>query len=268
MSAIITRSAFFYLLISITLLGTGISNAQSNGKKPVYVLVHGAWHGGWAWQKVSAGLRGQGEIVYTPTLSGLGEHKNTLNYDINLETHISDLVNLIEMEDLHDVILVGHSYSGAVIAGVADRIPERLSKLVFFDAMIVDNGQSAFTVQPKEIQNAIAGIAAKSKGLSVPAWSADAFGVTNPDDIKWVNSRLTAHPYKTFTQKLMLKHPFGNGLPLIYIACTNPMLPIVKEIVSKIQNNGHWKYYTLDTGHDAMITKPDEVTALLESLKN
>ncbi len=123
MKSIKIRSVIAHLFLSVLILSSVISNAQSTQKNPVYVFVHGAWHGGWCWQKVSKNLRGHGAEVYTPTLSGLGEHQNTINKDINLDTHIEDVVNLIVMEDLHNVILVGHSYAGTVIAGVADRIP-------------------------------------------------------------------------------------------------------------------------------------------------
>jgi len=239
--------------------------AQSTKKPPVFVLVHGAWHGGWCWQKVSADLRAKGAITYTPSLSGLGEHKNTLNRDIDLNTHIEDIVNLIVMEDLHDVILVGHSYAGAVIAGVADRIPERLSKLVYLDALVIRNGQSLLSQTPADNQVATAKAAEKDSGLSIPFWPAEVFAVTDPGDIKWVNERLSAQPYKSFTQPLALKNPLGNHLPLIYIFCNNPVLPPVKRFAEEVKNDKNWKFYTMDTGHDAMITKPHELAALLAS---
>lgn len=256
----------FLLMISVFVF-TDIHAQSPSSKHPVYVLVHGAWHGGWCWQRVSNELRAQGDIVYTPTLSGLGEHKNTLSPAVNLETHITDIVNLIEMEDLHDVILVGHSYAGLVIAGVADRIPQRLSKLVFLDALLVGNGESGFSIQPKAVQNVITKSAEKDNGLSIPAWSADVFGVTKPEDITWVNARLTAHPFRTFTQPLVLHHPYGNHLPLIYISCTVNQLPAIVPYAEKAKNSKEWKYYALETGHDAMITEPVKTAALLESFK-
>lgn len=258
-------SLAFFILISVFVF-TDTHAQSSSSKHPVYVLVHGAWHGGWCWQRVSSELRAHGGIVYTPTLSGLGEHKHTLSNAINLDTHISDIVNLIEMEDLHDVILVGHSYAGTVIAGVADRIPERLSKLVFLDAMLVENGQSAFGVQSKEQQDFNTKEAAKDGGLTVPVWSAEIFGVTKPEDIKWVNARLTGHPFRTFTQKLSLQHPFGNHLPLIYIGCAAPMLKPIVPFAEKAKNSKDWKYYEIATGHDAMITEPEKTAAMLESV--
>ncbi|MFT4033451.1 MAG: alpha/beta hydrolase, partial [Siphonobacter sp.] len=133
----ILSRCLFSTLITLFLAGTNIVFARNKTDKPVFVLVHGAWHGGWCWQDVSQNLREKKYLVYTPTLSGLGEHKNTTNDNINLQTHITDIINLIEMDDLRNVILVGHSYAGTVIAGVADSIPERLSKLVYLDAMIV-----------------------------------------------------------------------------------------------------------------------------------
>ncbi|KIO78724.1 esterase [Pedobacter lusitanus] len=237
-------------------------------KPPVFVLVHGAFHGGWCWQKVSKQLREKGDIVYTPTLSGLGAHKNTLNSQIDLNTHITDIVNLIVTEDLYNVILVGHSYAGAVIAGVADRIPERLSKLVFLDAMLMKNGQSALDVSPEDIRlNFIKSAMQFDKGLSLPFLTAGFFGITSAHDIKWVNERLTNQPFRTFTQPLTLKHPYGNHLPLIYIACTNPELRAIRPFTDETKNNQDWKYLELKTGHDAMITMPVELAGMLESLQ-
>jgi pimeloyl-ACP methyl ester carboxylesterase len=128
MKSKVIKSVFLQIVLLSLVMNASKAYAQSGEKRPVYVLVHGAWHGGWCWQKISAKLRADGADVYAPTLNGLGEHKNTLNSEINLDTHIADIVNLIKMEDLDNVILVGHSYAGTVIAGVADRIPERLKK--------------------------------------------------------------------------------------------------------------------------------------------
>lgn len=253
------------LLLASVFVFTDTYAQSTSSKHPVYVLVHGAWHGGWCWQRVSKQLREHDATVYTPTLSGLGEHKNILSPAVNLETHISDIVNLIEMEDLHNVILVGHSYAGTVIAGVADRIPERLSKLVFLDAILPENGQSAFSIQPKAVQDVMAKAAEKDNGLTLPAWSAETFGVSNPADISWVNARLAGQPFRTFTQPLVLQHPYGNHLPLIYIACTVKMLPAIVPFAEKTKNSKDWQYYALATGHDAMITAPGKTAALLES---
>ncbi|MFT4204520.1 MAG: alpha/beta fold hydrolase [Chitinophagaceae bacterium] len=251
---------FFTTLIILLLAGTNIALAQNKTDNPVFVLVHGAWHGGWCWQDISQNLRAKGYRVYTPTLSGLGEHKNTTTDNVNLQTHITDIINLIEMEDLRNVILVGHSYAGTVITGVADSIPERLSKLVYLDAMIVHNGESALSVQTEETQNYMNRIIEQKQ--NVPPVSAENFGVSDTVKAKWVNDRLTPQPFNTFTQKLILKHKFGNNIPLVYIACVNPQLPVLEKLSKEAQNNSLWTYYTLNTGHDAMITMPKELSKL------
>ena len=266
MKSKVIKSVFLQIVLLALILDAGSVQAQSTENKPVYVLVHGAWHGGWCWQKVSSRLRAGGADVYTPTLSGLGEHENTLNKEINLDTHIEDIVNLIEIEDLQNVILVGHSYAGTVIAGVADRIPERLEKLIYLDAMIVENGESALSVHPREAQEFSRNSSKASNGLSIPPFPVEAFGVTSPADIKWVSARLTPQPYRTFTQKLILKNAYGNHLPLVYIACINPQMPVLKTFSDRVKTKKNWKHYSLNTGHDAMITAPDELSDLLKSV--
>jgi len=264
-SYLIGKKSFFTLLL-LTVLSITVS-AQSIQKQPVFILVHGAFHGGWCWQKVSKELRAKGDLVYAPTLSGLSEHKNTLNDRINLSTHILDIINFIIAEDLHNVVLVGHSYAGGVIAGVADSIPERLSKLIFLDAMLMENGQSALDVSPDDIrQYFIKAATDYDKGLSIPFFTSDFFGVTKAADVKWVNDRLTNQPFKTFSQPLKLKHPYGNHLPLIYIACTKPELRAIKPFADKTKHSKNWKYIELQTGHDAMITMPIELSNMLQSL--
>lgn len=262
------KSISFHLLVTLLIFTAINSRAQNKPQQPVYVLVHGAWHGGWCWDKVKENLRAKGDLVYTPTLSGMAEDKNQLDTTINLETHITDIVNLIVKQDLHHVILVGHSYGGVVISGVADRIPERLEKLVYLDALLVQNGQSALSVNPRERQKAFTKAASDfDKGLSIPAPSSAWFGVTDSVTIKRTNELLTNHPFRTFTQPLVLKHTYGNHLPLIYIACVNPKLAGLEQFAARAKKSKMWKYYELQTGHDAMITMPNELANLLSSLK-
>lgn len=259
------RLAFVWALLSVLLFNDSYAQSPKD-QPPVYVLVHGAWHGGWCWQQVSTILRKDGAIVYTPTLSGLGEHKNTLSPAINLETHIGDIVNLIEMEDLHHVILVGHSYAGPVIEGVADRIAGRLHKLVFLDAILAQNGQSVLSaINAPSVTKVVNESAAKDGGLSIPAWPVSVYGVKDSADARWVCPRLTGQPYHTFTQPLTLHHPVGNQVPLVFIACTAAINPAFAHFAQSVKNNRQWQYHELVTGHDAMITMPKETAALLAS---
>jgi pimeloyl-ACP methyl ester carboxylesterase len=260
------KSTFRYLFGVLLVLHSAWATAQAAPKPPVYVLVHGAWHGGWCWQSVSAQLRATGAIVYAPSLSGMGEHYNTLTPAIDLNTHITDIVNLLVAEDLHDVVLVGHSYAGLVIAGVADRVPERLRQLVFLDAVLAENGQSLVATHPKDVQAAFAAAAAPSHGLSMPIRSAAGFGVTDPATIRWADARLTPQPYRCFTQSLVLHHPYGNGLPMSFIACTKPELSVLEVFADRARHNPQWTYYELATGHDAMLSQPTETAALLQKI--
>ena len=262
----IAKSVSFYLMILGLILTSFNLNAQN--KPRVFVLVHGAWHGGWSWEKVKGKLSEEGNQVYTPTLSGMGENRDKLNSTIDLNTHIEDIVNLIVKENLHHVVLVGHSYAGLVISGVADKIPERLEKLIYLDALLAENGESAFSVNPKESQDLFKKTALDyDKGLSIPAPSSTWFGVTDSTAVKWTNDHLTSQPFKTFSQPLNLKNSYGNKLPMTYIACISPQLPVLVQFSEKIKKNKNWKYYELQTGHDAMITMPTELARLLLSIK-
>jgi pimeloyl-ACP methyl ester carboxylesterase len=200
--------------------------------------------------------------VYTPTLTGLGERKHLINESVNIETHIQDIVNLIEMEDLNNVYLVGHSYAGAVIEGVADRIPERLHKLIFLDAMLFENGQSPISMQPEAVRK-IQMENIKRKENFEP-FDVSLFGVTEPKMVSWVKQRLTPQPFQTFSQELHLNYKFGNGLPLVYIACTSPQLPIMKEMSEKVKSDKKlkWTYLELAAGHDAMLTEPEKLSKM------
>ena len=254
---------FYCLLLSVAM--ASFTYAQ---QKPVYVLVHGAWHGGWCWNEVSAALQAKGAIVYTPTLGGMAEYANTLDTNINLNTHIENIVSFIIKQDLHHVILVGHSYAGIVITGVADRIPERLHKLIYLDAMLAENGQSALSTLPAPLQENMRQTVAPNNGLYVPVWPASGFGVTDTTKAKWVDARLTPQPFRTFSQPLVLVHPFGNHIPKTYIACDQPEMPQLNVFAERAKNSKEWTFTALHTGHDAMVTAPVALSNLLTQLSH
>ena len=257
------RTLFLLVLLSCGMLS---GYPQHQDHRPTYVLVHGAWHGGWCWQAVAQQLTDAHYRVYTPTLTGLGERKHLIEPSVDINTHIQDIVNLIEMEDLHDVYLVGHSYAGAVIAGVADRIPSRLHKLIFLDAMIIEDGQSPISLQPKAVQEIQLKNIQRKENFA--PFDVALFGVTAPGMVSWVKERLSAQPFGTFAQRLHLKNKYGNGLPLAYIACTDPQLPIMKEMSEKVRADHklNWHYREIATGHDAMLTAPTKLADMLVTL--
>ena len=236
--------------------------------KPHFLLIHGAWHGGWVWNEISEILRYQRYSVSTPTLTGLGEKKHLLSSKITIETFIEDVVNHIIFENLNNIILVGHSFAGSVISGVADRLKDRIQKLIYFDAMILIDGQKPFDITPKETVEQRIELAKKfGNNISIPAPSADAFGVFDIKKSLLLEEKLTPHPLSAFQSKLILKNEVGNGIPLSYIFCTKPIyksLESSREVVRKMK----WPIFELNAGHDAMLTHPKETLNLLIKICN
>ena len=232
-----------------------------------YVLAHGSWHGGWCWRPVAALLRAAGHNVFTPSFTGLGDRAHLLSESITLETFIEDLVQLIESEELEDVILVGHSFAGVPISGVADQIPERLAHLVYFDAVVLENGQHSFSNYPPE--EADARIAAASKaagGLAVPVLDPlpPVWGVPpNTEVYEWVARRLRPHPLRAYTTPLRLNNPIGNGVPKTYIYCSEPPLPLLRNSRELVKSQGDWNWIEIAAAHEAHITHPDLIADLL-----
>src|ERR1700757_751905 len=144
-----------------------------------FVLVHGAWAGSVVWRQLEPRLRGAGHEVYAPTLTGIGERKHLLSRDIDLDTHIEDVIGVIDEEDLSDIVLVGHSYGGMVITGVADRVPEKVASLVYLDAFVPESGQSLLNVLPPNLRLATL---PSEDWLVAPPTSA-AFGLKRPEVI-------------------------------------------------------------------------------------
>jgi pimeloyl-ACP methyl ester carboxylesterase len=230
-----------------------------------YVLVHGAWHGGWCWSKVAAILRGRGHTVFTPTQTGLGERSHLLSGSIDLDVFITDVVNVLRWEDLTDVVLVGHSFGGNVVSGVADRLPERICRLIYLDAATLENGQSAFSLLPAEIVAARTEAAREtSGGLSIPPPPPSEFGIGDPGQAVWVRERLTPHPLATYTSPLSLANAVGNGLPVTYVVCTDPIYEPAEASRRWVRAAG-WRTVEIATGHDAMVIAPDRLADLLET---
>ena len=236
--------------------------------KPHFLLIHGAWHGGWVWNEISEILRYQRYSVSTPTLTGLGEKKHLLSSKITIETFIEDVVNHIIFENLNNIILVGHSFAGSVISGVADKLKDRIQKLIYFDAVILKDDQKPFDIAPKELVKQRIELAKRfGNGISIPAPSADAFGVFDIKKSLLLEEKLTPHPLSAFQSKLILKNEVGNGIPLSYIFCTKPVyksLESSREVVRKMK----WPIFELNAGHDAMLTHPKETLNLLMKICN
>ena len=222
------------------------------------VLVHGAWHGGWCWKYVKRILNNKSIEVFTPTLTGLGD-RHHLNIFTNLDTHIADIVNLIESEELSDVTLVGHSYAGMVITGVADKLRGRIKKLIYVDAFVPDSGQCVFDLLSDERRKML--MQTVNATQKIPPLSARFLGVTNSHDIAWLNRRMMPQRASTFSQKLFFNDI--SEIKRVYIHCMNPPSGSFGQFARRFADDPTWKYFELNTGHDCMITAPQDLASVI-----
>ncbi|GAA3698323.1 alpha/beta fold hydrolase [Nonomuraea antimicrobica] len=220
-----------------------------------YVLVHGAWHGGWCWRHVASRLRQAGHEVHTPTLTGLGERAHLANREIGLRTHVDDLLGVLTYEDLRDVVLVGHSYAGLVVREAADRVPERVSRLVMVDAWAGRDGQSLDDLAPAFFFDWIESVTVD--GL-IPPSPAAAVGVTDPDQVAWLEPKLTAQPRRTFSEPTRLTGAV-DAIDCRAVLCT-PGGPMP---FPRLAEEHGWSTAVLDAGHDAMVTAPGPLADIL-----
>lgn len=241
--------------------------AQEQLHQKTYVLAPGSWHGGWSWSRVATQLRRAGHQVFTPSYTGLGDRAHLLSKDIDINTFVNDLINVIVSEELQQVVLVGHSFGGAPLAGVADKIPNRIRHLVYLDGVILENGKSAFDAylpadrdaRLKASQEANGGLAVPTPEKLPPLWGLK----EGSPDYEWVIRRLTPHPLNSYTSALNLKGEIGNKLPSTYIECTAPIHPGLAASKKLAQSIGGWNWKTISAPHDAMITHPKLVSELL-----
>jgi pimeloyl-ACP methyl ester carboxylesterase len=222
-----------------------------------YVLVHGGGHGGWCYQPVARLLRSHGHEVYAPSLTGLGERAHLFRCDVDLDCHISDIVNLLHFEDLHNVVLVGHSYGGMVITGAADRAVDRVGHLVYLDAATPANGQSLVDIAPAMMAAARADSRIVD-GVEMCLYPDDAtlgyYGVFDPDRLEWMKARLTPHPWKCFDQPLRLTNEAAlTRIPQSHL-CTTLFMRF--RDVDGLRRKANGRLWDLDTGHDMMISEP------------
>ncbi len=232
-----------------------------------YVLVHGGGHGGWCYQRVARILRDSGHDVYTPTLTGLGERSHLLSADVDLDMQIEDVVQVLKYEDLRDVILVGHSYGGMVITGVADRALDRIGWLVFLDASTPKDGESLVDRAPviSRAYEEVRTINGVEVVLGPESKSNVNLGVTDPEQNAWMTAKLTPHPWKCFSQPIRLAHEGAvRRLPRASINCT-PTLKM-KPPETRAEALDADRVWEIDTGHDLMITEPEATAAMLLEL--
>jgi len=234
-----------------------------------FVLVHGAFHGAWCWAPVAKHLRAQNHLVYTPTQTGLADRKHLMSPNIDMETFVMDVLNVIESEELDNVVLVGHSYGARSITGVVDRIPGRIARLIYLDGGLPINGKSRLDSTPEPARSQrIESSANFDGGISVPPPHASAFGIVDPQLVAWVNRRITPQPFGVEKSAVKLDNAIGNGRPVTYVRCIDPPFPTVRESADYARSQSGWRFIEFSGCHDAMITHPKEVAELLVAEAN
>jgi pimeloyl-ACP methyl ester carboxylesterase len=225
-----------------------------------YVLIHGAWHGGWCWRRLGRLMTAAGHRVFTPTLTGLGERMHLLSRDVGLDTHIADVANLLIWEELRDVVLVGHSYGGIVVRHVADRLPDRVRALVYLDAFVPEDGKSVVDHLPDAGKRYREQALAQGDGWKVPPPPASVFAV-NAADAAWVDRQCTLHPLSSFEAPARLSGACDGVASIGYILACGWDGPFRRFYDLAVKRR--WWREELPCGHDVMLDMPDELAALL-----
>lgn len=227
----------------------------------VFILVHGGWHGGWCWKPVVTLLQARGHTVYAPTLTGLAERGHLIDAVRGPDTHVADIANLIIWEDLHDVVLVGHSYGGTIITGVASQLPGRIKRLVYLDAMVPEiSGMSAAQLSTPERAAEVAA-ARRPDGHTDPSgferW-------VSPDRIEWLKTMTSPQPGACFDNGVTLTGRQNQIKRRDYIICTRHKPSPFWRFYDRFKDDPTWRSYQIDSLHDAMIELPMQLVALLD----
>lgn len=268
-----------FLSSSTGALGLGLSGCITAQKLQIesprtYVLVHGAWHGGWCWRDVRALLEARGHKVYSPTLTGLGERAHLLNSDASLQVHIQDVIGVILAEELQSVTLVGHSYGGMVITGVVDALQDRISKVVYLDAALPQNGDTMLSqgsersaAELAATESALRALAPEGVAMAIPPATIFGIAPSATDKLAWLERRLTPHPLRTWFDRIDLKSDITSTHPGTYILCTKPAMQNTSFgfHAEQLRSQPNWQVIELKTGHDAMVSAPRELTQILIS---
>jgi pimeloyl-ACP methyl ester carboxylesterase len=224
-----------------------------------FVVAHGAWSSGWAWKRMRPLLRAAGHEVFTPSYTGLGERSHLAAPDVTLETHIQDIVNVLFYEDLTDVILVGHSYGGMVATGVADRVSERIRKVIYLDAFVPRDGQSLNDLMPNRQPAGPLAPSADSWLIEPNPPSSDA----SPEDLAWITPRRGPQPRRTFEEPVLLTGAIDR-LPRTYIYCLQKMPgDVFRQFAARARGEAGWQYEEIDATHSPHITAPDALADIL-----
>ncbi|MBK4735449.1 alpha/beta fold hydrolase [Noviherbaspirillum pedocola] len=225
-----------------------------------FVLVHGAWHGAWCWQRILPGLWRAGHRAFAVSLTGTGERAHQLAPDIRLADHIEDAAAVMEAEELQEAIVVGHSYGGLIITGLADRMPQRIARLVYVDAVVPLPGESWSSGHPESTRaQRRAAIAATG---AIPPSDPALFGLSG-DDANWISRRMRPQPGGVYDDPLHFDATRVAALPRSFIDCHAPALATIDPMRARVRAEPGWQVLEVATGHDPMISAPDALLHML-----
>jgi pimeloyl-ACP methyl ester carboxylesterase len=231
------------------------------GTPKTFVLVHGAWHGGWCWRRVSDSLQSKGHKVFAPTLTGLGERSHLMSRDIVLDTHIADVVNVIKWEGLTDICLLAHSYGGFPVSGAIEQIADRVASVVYLDAFMPEDGQKSIDVASEFSRKGTLEAIAKGE-ISRPPPKAETFHV-NEKDRAWVDSRLTPQPVGVALQPIKLTGAREKVARKTYIRAPVYPQPAFDNYYAARKTDPSWRTYEVDGGHDVMVDRPERLVEIM-----
>lgn len=245
-------------------MGAGPPNGKPNGgaRMADILLVHGAWHGGWCWRRVAEPLRRAGHNVIAPSLTGVGDRVHLAHPGIDLELHIADLVQVMEAEELSDVVLVGHSYGGMLITGLADRMPERVRSLVYVDAFVPNDGECVMQLLGPNRR-------AMFEALPPDVWrlppiEAAAFGVATEANRAWVDRRCVPLPRRCFTQPIRLAGDWMRVPGKTYVLASAYERSPFQLYAAKLKSDPAWRVIPIDCGHEIMVDRPNELATAID----
>jgi len=233
-----------------------------------FVLIHGGWHGGWCWRKVADQLRHLGHVVFTPTLTGMGEREHLWTPEVGLVTHTQDILNLFRFEQLSHAILVGHSYGGVIMTLAADQMATAVDALIYVDAVVPEDGVPGWNGFPEQRQKDMLSAAEKLGGLRIPPPDPAQWGVTSEDDVAWLRACCSPHPLQTMLDVPRLTHAW-KAVPKKHYILAGPQPNSRFEAHYKwVQAQADWTSEVMDGGHDLMVTQPNELSSALQRLAN
>ncbi len=256
----------FLLAAATAAMAAGCARREATGAVPApalsntFLVAHGAWSAGWSWKKMQPLMRAAGQQLLVPTYTGLGEREHLASPEVNLETHIQDLLGVIKYEDLHDIVLVAHSYGGMVATGLIDRVPERIRRLIYVDAFVPRDGQALFDLVPAASREQLLAGMAAGDGWRVPSMPIP--DDTSAEDVRWIEPLRIPQPLHCFDMPVRLTRGEPT-LPRGYIyALRHPPADTFGPFAARARAEG-WDYREIDASHSSQVTAPEQLTALL-----